>query len=156
MSNLSYLVPTKLDNFNYKSISTMLEKEFTEFTFEKSKNEIQIKNNKDALVTTIYFKQSCASLVNYDENIEEIRDRMLEMQETNITENLQNYQELILKLEILKRFSPDLKNCLSLTYGNGIFIEEKFRVERFLMKQFNGYLFDEGIHPEFQTFEEVD
>lgn len=149
MGNLSFLVPTSnLENFTQEKISEMLEHEFPEFTLEKDEKfkQIDIRSKKDVLVTTIYFETDCY-LLDYDEAIEMLK---------NPDSHANSPKELILKLEILKRFNPDLNNCLSLTYGTGMFVDDKFRVERFLMKQFNGYLFDEGIHPEFQTFEEVD
>ena len=88
---------------------------------------------------------------NYNISVDDMLDITKEVGDFKIEKS-----ELIFKLEILRRFKPDLKNSLSLTYGTGMFVDDKFRVERFLTKQFNGYLFDEGIHPEFQTFEEVD
>ena len=126
----------------------MLEKEFPEFVIDSDEKfeQITIRTKKDVLVTEIYCKQNCY-LVDYDEDIKNLKDP---------ENHIQNPNELIFKLEILRRFNPDLSISLALTYGTGMFVDDKFRVERFLTKQFNGYLFDEGIHPEFQTFEEVD
>jgi len=149
MGNLSFLVPTKnLKIFNQDKIFEMLQKEFPEFKISSDDEfkEISVRTKKDVLVTEIFCNTDCY-LVDYDQDIEYLKD----------SENhIQNPNELIFKLEILRKFNPDLHNCLSLTYGTGMFVDDKFRVERFLTKQFNGYLFDEGIHPEFQTFEEVD
>lgn len=149
MGNLSFMVPTNnLKVFTFNKITEMLEQEFPEFTFEKNEEHYQldIRTKNDVLVTTIYFNSDCY-ILDYDETIE-----MLKNPETHAN----SPKELILKLKILRQFDPDLHNCLALTYGTGMFVDDKFRVERFLMKQFNGYLFDEGIHPEFQTFEEID
>ena len=149
MGNLSFMVPTNnLKIFTFNKITEMLKQEFPEFTFEKDENHYQldIRTKNDVLVTTIYFNSDCY-ILDFDETIEQLK---------NPESHINNPKELIFKLEILRRFNPDLQNCLALTYGTGMFVDDKFRVERFLMKQFNGYLFDEGIHPEFQTFEEID
>lgn len=150
MGNLSYLVPTKnIEKFNIKHVSTLLEQNFLDLKLDiyLDSKEIQIRNKKEVMVTTLYFEDSCKYLFDYERDIETIND----------PENrIQNGKELILKLNVLRGFNPDLDNCIALTYGEGIFIDDKFRIERFLMKEFNGYLFDEGIHPEFQTFEEID
>lgn len=151
MGNLSFLVPTNnLLLFTRNKIVEMLKKEFPEFDITTSEEfrEISVRTKKDVLVTEIFCNTNCY-LVDYDQDIEDLKD-------PDFNYNIQNPNELIFKLEILRKFNPDLHNCLSLTYGTGMFVDDKFRVERFLTKQFNGYLFDEGIHPEFQTFEEVD
>lgn len=146
MGNLSFLIPTKnLQDFTQNNIFDILTKEFPEFkiTSDNKWKQITVRTKKDVLVTDIFFNAECY-ILDYDKDIETLK-------------NDKNYRntELILKLNVLRSFNPDLQNCISLTYGSGIFMEDKFRVEKVLMKYFNGYLFDEGIHPEFQTFEEL-
>jgi len=39
--------------------------------------------------------------------------------------------------------------CVETTYGIGRYIDEKNDVDFFIRDYFKGYIFDEGIHPEF-------
>lgn len=148
MGNLSFLVPTKnLEDFNRENIAKMIKTQFPKFSVEESTewNQIEVRNKKGTLITQIYCNQECY-LLDYDKDMEELR---------NPENRIYNCNEMIFKLQILRSYDPDLNNCISLTYGTGMYVDEKFEIERFLMLHFNGYLFDEGIHPEFQTFEEI-
>jgi len=151
MSNLSFLVPTKnIEDFEQQKIVRIIKEHFSKYHYDEGDNMLSIRKNnippeQQDLITTIFFKQDCY-ILDYEQDID-----YLENEDHGLTEKKSKY--LISKLKELRELNPDLDNCLHFTYGGHYYFKEKFKIEAVLMKYFSGYLFDEGIHPEFQTFQ---
>lgn len=62
---------------------------------------------------------------------------------------IEYYNKLKTELIILKNKKPDLNNSISTTYGYGIDFDSKHDIDFAIRDYFKGYIFDEGIHPEF-------
>lgn len=144
MGNLTTIIPTKnKENFNRDYIIEKLKENFSEFIFEVKGNQVtvrkDIKNMRD-FVTNIYFNTEC-SILNIDKDISELEDIKKDSDRPDYWNNLIN------ELKYLKEIGYDEKNCIETTYGfwNG----DKSDIDFFIRDLFNGYIFDEGIHPEF-------
>jgi len=134
MGNLTFIVPTKnIEDFTIDKVYSLLKTNFPEFTITKEKEfnqiSVQFKNNT---VSNLYFNQDCY-IVDFDQDIKDLSEM--------------NMDQLALKLLELQKLNPDLTNSIQTTHSN--FFDEKNAIDTFLRLQFDGYVFDEGIHPEF-------
>lgn len=134
MGNLTFIVPTKnIEDFTIDKVYSLLKDKFPEFNIVKEIefNQISILSN-DHTISHLYFNQDCY-IVDFDQNVKELSEM--------------NMDQLALKLLKLKKLNPDLTNSIQTTHSN--FFKEKNTIDTFLRLQFSGYVFDEGIHPEF-------
>jgi len=153
MGNLGFIVPTqKLEDFNQKKIYSLLKEQFPKLDIESEGDSISVyhtrRNEKD-LICNLYFNQDCYVL-DYDRDIIQIENITKESEGKKYHQEIkERNQELIKSLEELKKLNPDLNNVIQTTYGYGRSLNIKDDVDFFIKDYFNGYLFDEGIHPEF-------
>lgn len=143
MGNLSFIVPAiKTEDYNLEKIKSLLIDKFPDFIIdfneEYSDLTIRVRNPKRDhydFIMSMYFNQDCY-ILNYDEDIKYL-------------ENEKGYDTTILveELKELKKLNPDLDCVIQTTYG--YYNDLKNDVDFFLRDYFKGYIFDEGIHPEF-------
>jgi len=139
MGNLGFLVATKnLDKFNKDDVYDLLVKEFPKFDISKDEKFNRVSANLgNKNITDLYFNQKCYFL-KYDEDIQYLKD----------PENqIFNGEQLANKLEHLRSLNPDLDNCVEMTHSS--YHDERLAIGIFLMRYFEAYSFDEGIHPEY-------
>ena len=160
MGNLTFIVPTEnKQHFNKKDVVEMLKGEFTNLIFEVDNkwNCVKVRkklSKKDAkkfrdFVMDIYFAMDCYILdINRDiKQLEDIRD---EEGKVHVGSNFHYWDEQVKELKKLKNLgynNDDL--CIQTTYGAGYYTDIKNDIDFFLRDTFKGYIFDEGIHPEF-------
>lgn len=149
MGNLGFIIPTKkLEDFNIDKIYSMLKEEFSDFNIEKGDSAIGIHKDTD-LVCNLYFNQDCY-LLDYDRDIESLEEITKESEESKYYKQTKERNDNLIKsLKELKDLNPDLNNVIQTTYGYGIGFDYKNDVDLFIKDYFYGYIFDEGIHPEF-------
>ena len=149
MGNLGFIIPTKkLEDFNIDKIYSMLKEEFSDFNIEKGDSAIGIYKDTD-LVCNLYFNQDCY-LLNYDRDINTLEEITKESEESKYYQQTkERNNNLIKSLKELKDLNPDLNNVIQTTYGYGKGFDYKNDVDFFIKDYFYGYIFDEGIHPEF-------
>jgi len=156
MGNLSFIVPTKnKENFNIEFISNLINYQlnfnvdnYSEFeqlsittdfldTFTILKGRLI----KDVKICDIFFNQECY-ILNFEKDLKYLQEM--------IKEN-KKYEEFFVDLKKLEELKPNLKNCLHITYGQGMLFKERNRILNLLKNHFYAYIFDEGIHPEFMS-----
>ena len=140
MGNLTFIVPTiKTEDYNIEKIESLLIEEFPDFIidFNEEFSDLTIrlrnpKKNHYDFIMNMFFNQDCY-ILKYDEDIKYL-------------ENVKEYV-LVKELKELKRLNPDLDCVVQTSYGH--YIDYKNDIDFFLRDYFEGYIFDEGIHPEF-------
>lgn len=145
MGNLTFIVPIEnKEKFNRKDVNKLFVEQFPKLTFVNSDewNSIQVRKG-DRLVMDIYFGEE-NDILDIDRDI-----KYLEENRDKNDENMVHYWQV--QIDDLKRLKkvgvPD--ECIQTTYGTGKFINEKQDIDFFLKDYYKGYIFDEGIHPEF-------
>lgn len=143
MGNLTYILPVEnKEKFNREDIFKILKDNFTELIFKESNKWESIRVEKvDNLVMDIYFDQEICFDIDKDiRNLEKIRDEQ--------DNKIEYWQSQINELKKLKGMGG-YGVCIETTYGTGRYSNEKDDIDFFLKDYFKGYIFDDGIHPEF-------
>lgn len=152
MGNLTFIVPTEnQEKLNREDVLEMLRNKFVDLNFEESEewDSIQVRkklSEKDAkrfrdFVMDIYFGQECY-ILDIDRDIKDLEEIKGESKSDTY------WDEQIKELKELKEMGGYDK-CIQTTYGAGYYTDIKQDVDFFLRDMFKGYIFDEGIHPEF-------
>jgi len=143
MGNITFIVPIEnKDKLNTTDISKYLRNEYPQYQYEVDPKfySIRVSDKNDDLITNIYIDMECY-IIDFDEDIKYLKEN----------EGFSNITETLIKeLKELKEMKPDLEHCIQTTYGKFPFNDDKNNIDFFLSKIFaGGYIFDEGIHPEF-------
>lgn len=133
MGNLAYLIPSEnLEDFTFDKITSLIENEFPNFDVVGGLVRFKNKPNRTS-IGRYYMEDECYLLEDPHLDIEYLRNdcRYAKAEE----------------LEHFFKMGLDLTKVLCLTHS-AWFIENN-SVIMFLKDYFKGYVFDEGIHPDF-------
>lgn len=139
MGNLSYIVPTKnvSDINNKKKIVELIKERYPFYTvnLDYQFDTISICYADDSIMN-LYFEEDCY-ILNFNRDIKELKK--------------QGEIELAEKLKKLKDTNPDLNNTIASTHSTNRYADKgmKNNIDHLLKDYFSGYIFDEGIHPDY-------
>lgn len=151
MGNLTYIIPTEnKEKNNFGDILKLLKEKFCQYDYHDDGISSITINRKDGTpVTTIFINDTCW-MINYDEDIENLKEIAKECQDKKLQDR---FLELVEDMKKLKKLNPNLNESICMTYGTrdrkDVWWRERGDIEFFLRDIFKGYIFDEGIHPEF-------
>ena len=143
MGNLTYIIPmVKHEDMCIEKVFVLLAKRFDNFHFDMDMKyetitvrlKCDIKKYND-FIMSLYFNEP-NDLIRFVEDITYLKN-----------EKGYDTEGLVKDLEILKNTNPDLNINIQSTYGH--YTDYKNDIDFFLRDYFKGYIFDEGIHPEF-------
>lgn len=132
MGNITYIIPTEnLQDFNFEKVCSLIREEFPHFSVDDG--VVNMGKNKDCYITDFWIDDDCYLLEDPAEDLKNLREMDME--------------DLVIDYNYLLSLNLDLNKAIATKYG-GWFIE-KNSIDMFLKDHFKGYVFDEGIHPEF-------
>jgi hypothetical protein len=140
MGNLSYLIQKENSkNFNINTIFDFLSKNFKQYNIKNDNefNQISIIKNDD--IICLIYEEQCYSLYDIDDAIKNYFD----FYDNDDTEDL-NFLTELKNLNLIKYYS------IGMTYPQfSKYYKERDIILETLKKQFDCFLLDDGIYPEF-------
>ena len=155
MANCGYIVPTRnLDNFNRDYLRKLVSEydpnlSMVERVGDSALAIYQKEGKNSELVVTYWFGSSLGWMANFDDAIRELENNYQKGTENYQTKNTEYWKNLSISLSWLKNFKPDVDNVLEYTRGDYPFNPIKGDLDFVIRDYYRGYIFDEGIHPEF-------
>jgi len=143
MGNVSFIIPKEnLQDFTSQGIIKLIEDNLR----AKLNLSIELHPTGQIIITDKKGETVC--------EMWEEKEGCYLLSDSNEDDSSSNTKKWIEKLK-----EADLKDtdpCIGISYGSYPFNKERTKILTFLIKYFKGYWLDEGIHPEFTSYDEED
>ena len=141
MANIGCIVPTRnLNDFNIEFISKLIQKFDPDLIIEQpSPNCIEVHRRESPrhryMIVQYWVGVPMGWMSNFEEAIRQLES--------------DGKHDDAISLTWLKNSQPDTNNVIEYNYGQDPFGDDKSNLDFLIRDHFYGYIFDEGIHPEF-------